>query len=642
MSKLKVLVFGAIVCGISVEVNAQSTDPGRIDEFRQMLCQMYARFLPVLPPACREPEPPSTFPEAPAANACPGHPGVRPRPEFASVNFDSDRGVYVISTPTSDLPPSNSEDNLPKNLCPTVYENATATGGGEIPNTLPSTPDEPYNLHPEPTISSIDPTSPSEDLKALLDAMRTAVASEDVELAESDIQFGLDILEGNPIERTYTGMPLLHYNGPNKVKKVEPIFDEDGNKIGGRVELRQVWFDGRIMGDTAFIDPSDVMDVPWTMVVQADTLTNGHEDFAPFQMYFDDPDQLGGMRAPHIAMDMTFFPMEDGTRTTFELKMAPGRFFNLTYYWGWRLHPPRVQVTENALKRAGSGENDRSLVEWEQLVFGNDPMGSEQAKLAAIAMIGDLAPAKRMWNLLRGLREGTLVLDEAAVAEFESAFYDWRDRLSLPSGIEYDEDFDVNVVYLNNTMYGQVKGKGNWEQTVDFNQPGDQVRIKVLNGDYFPHAYQFVDFGGLRGWENTFHSTVDFGGAGPWFTFGRAHWWPMLRPALMVPPAMPAEAPARARVLTIDDSMRWLYTPPQGVTAAGGKRSANEHGFRPAWLDFSDSPSILAEFQHTEQEGEAVLGMLPLEFHMNHTPSKRLKMYQFDPLHHDVAVWSIH
>ena len=65
---------------------------------------------------------------------------------------------------------------------------------------------------------------------------------------------------------------------------------------------------------------------------------------------------------------------------------------------------------------------------------------------------------------------------------------------------------------------------------------GATVKVKLINGDYFPHAYIAVDFGGLRGWENTFHSTIPINGAGPWFTFGRA-WWEMNTPVPSVVPA---------------------------------------------------------------------------------------------------------
>src|SRR6056297_1154064 len=594
MNKIKIC-FSAAMLVLLVTANSTYAQSGQGNQ-SQRVCFVLQLLGMSAPAGCEEEVDASepTFPVAPAADACPGHPGVRPRPGFSTMEFDEGRGVFVVTTPPTTFEPSSAEDNLPLNLCPTVYENARSMSGAEIPNTLPSTPDNPYNLHPEPTVSPIDPRSPSDDLRALIRAMRQALTEGEAPL-DADIQFGIDILEGNEIDRAYSGMPLLHYNGPNKVKKVQPVFDDDGNKIGGVVELHQVWFDGRIMGDTALLDPSEVQDVPWTMIVHADTLNNGHEDFAPFQMYFDDPAEVG-RPVPHVAMDMTFFPMEDGPRT---------------------------------------------LLEWETFVFGEDPEGSEDAKLAAIAMIGDLAPAKRMWNLLREFREAPELVDAADVDALEAAFFDWRDRLSLPSGIEFDDDYDVNVIYLNNTMYGKAKGLGNWEQTVAFDKPGDQVRVKVMNGDYFPHGYMFVDFGGNRGWENTFHSTVDVGGAGPWFTFGRAHWWPMLDGAAIVPPAMPAEG-TTTRVKTVDALLDYALAGEQRVTSANVKGKQANYVLAPEWLDFTKSPTVLPEFQRVQNINGSTLGVLPLEFHMNHTPSKRLRMYQFDPLHHDVAVWSIH
>ena len=89
-----------------------------------------------------------------------------------------------------------------------------------------------------------------------------------------------------------------------------------------------------------------------------------------------------------------------------------------------------------------------------------------------------------------------------------------------------------------------------------------------------------VDFGGSRGWENQFHSTVAMLGSGCWFSFGRVHWWINAGGPwgmIMVPPAV-ASQPSRHDV----------------------------------------------------------------EITFNFDPSRRLRMYQFDALHHDVAVYSVH
>jgi len=51
--------------------------------------------------------------------------------------------------------------------------------------------------------------------------------------------------------------------------------------------------------------------------------------------------------------------------------MAPGKYYNLTYTWGWRNHPPRVQVSENACKRMPDATGkSKTLVQWEADVFG--------------------------------------------------------------------------------------------------------------------------------------------------------------------------------------------------------------------------------------------------------------------------------
>ncbi len=95
------------------------------------------------------------------------------------------------------------------------------------------------------------------------------------------------------------------------------------------------------------------------------------------------------------------------------------------------------------------------------------------------------------------------------------------------------------------------------------------------------HGYINVDFGGARGWENQFQSSVAVGGTGCDFTFGRAHWWMI----------------------------------------AGGE-----------W-GLIDVPPVAAD---------GTLGQHKVEIVLNFEPSSRIRLYQFDPYHHDVAVYSLH
>jgi hypothetical protein len=388
-------------------------------------------------------------------------------------------------------PPSNpfNYKTFPgTNFLPTVYTNMFDGTGLEMPNTLPSTPDNPYNLHDgDPAVSQINPTSPEDDLRAIINLIADRGAEETVgrdgktyrqQAVQAAIRLGLDILEGQPVaNRAYSGLPLLHYTGPEKVKTVQVIKDETGKVVGGNVDVHQVWFGQRIEADTAFLDVSQVADVPWTITYTVDVLNRGRDDFSPFVMYLDNPSlaKPGMMAPPHVGMDQSFFNMDDGTRTVFKIKMTLGQYYNLVYTWGWRMHPPRAQVMENAHKAINYGGTTPpacpaeyqglTLPQLEQAVFcqpgdpgctstrckpgearfGPDgqPTACEKAALYAIAQIGELAPEKRMWRALLDARKAADRGDLEGAAEIARtralpAYFDWLDRDSLPAGVEPD------------------------------------------------------------------------------------------------------------------------------------------------------------------------------------------------------------
>jgi len=571
-----------------------------------------------------------------------GHPYPQMRPDMSSV-VTTGNTTYV-STGKSLFPELDPFKHPPgTNFLPTVYSNMFDSLGNEMPNTLPSTPEIPYNLHDgAPVISNIDPMSPTDDLLEVLDLRNrlssippvqppkaprrtrggttgalTSATAKDEEIKKA-IQRGLDILEGNPVpdRPTYSGLPLLHYKAPEKCKKVKAIRDSAGNVIGGNVDIHQVWYDIHIESDTAFLNVSEVQNVPWTITYTVDVLNRGHDDFSPFVMYFDNPgaSPAGKPPMPHVAMDQSFYNMESGTRTVFKIKMAPGKYYNLTYTWGWRDHPPRVQVTENACKRMtnAKGEN-KTLVEWEEDVFGKKPSANEVDKRKAIDKIGDLAPEKRMWRALRIARDAAAARDYKTVKdkmdEARSAYGEWRNRGQLPSGVKPDPNADITLLYVNNTIYAEIKN-GGFVDMPKWSLRGTTIKITLLNGDYFEHGYQNVDFGGARGWENQFKSSAPESprmttigkspqeilaqgpnGSGCLFTFGRAHWWMNIPSMNSMPPG-------------------WSVAPGMVVVP-------------PA------SPYNLP-------------GKHKVEITFNYEPSRRLRFYQFDPVHHDVAVYSVH
>jgi hypothetical protein len=116
-----------------------------------------------------------------------------------------------------------------------------------------------------PVVTQIDPTSPTDDLEKLIDKIQAAARSGQVDTAS--IQMALDILEGNPIPSRpyYSGFALLHYTGPDKLKKVTATFDSAANQTGGNVAVHPIWYDQHIESDTAFLDPTAVQNVPWTI-----------------------------------------------------------------------------------------------------------------------------------------------------------------------------------------------------------------------------------------------------------------------------------------------------------------------------------------------------------------------------------------
>ncbi|HVR98322.1 MAG TPA: hypothetical protein VMW27_17035 [Thermoanaerobaculia bacterium] len=579
--------------------------------------------------AAQEP-PPCPYPDSPTYPGLPGvcHPYQQPWPQASQQTTTGcpDNCRTLVQTGEGIFPPSNPFDSKTfpgTNFLPTIYTNAFDSAGREIPNTLPSTPSVPYNLHDgDPVVSVIDPLSPEDDLDALIDRILRLTAGDAPEegyageAVQAALRQALDILEGEPVpNRAYSGFPLLHYNGPEKVRKVVPIKDAAGNVIGGNVDVHQVWYNQRIESDTAFLDPSAVANVPWTVTYKVDVLNRGRDDFSPYVMYMD---VNGTVKKPGVGMDQSFFNMDEGTRTVFRIKMAPGEYYSLVYTWGWRMHPPRVQVMEGATKTIDyrgtvppvcpSEYQGLTLPQVEQAVFcqpsnpgctsvrcrsgearftpDGKPMECEQRKLFAISKIGDVEPAKRMWNAFREAQAAAGRGDYRAVADVvrrraRPAYWDSINRNQLPSGLEPDPESDVTLLFANNTTYGELTD-GAWGRWDEWSQRPKKLRVTIYNGDNFVHSYTIADLGGNRGWENQFKSSVKFAGSGCWFTFGRNYWW------------TPAGGPVNT----------YICVPP---AKADGKP-----------------------------------GVARVEVELNYDPSRRLRFYQFDPMHHDVAVYSVH
>lgn len=560
--------------------------------------------------------------------AVPGHPGPQFRPPTPTkVSPDSSGNcpslapgqqcttaisgqptqTTYLSTSTTCWPqPETDAFTLPPgtNVLPNVYTNMFDGNGVEMPHTLPSTPTIPYNLHDgDPVVTKLDNAiSPIDDLKTILDELQRVLAGgppAEPNRAVNHLNFAVAILQGDPLSdflpahtnRYYEGFPVLHYTGPNKKKTVDAT--------SKTVRVHQIWYDEHIESDTGMIDVSQVQDEPWIVEYTIDVLNRGEDDFSPFVLYTDDPALGKGLN--HVGMDQTFFPMQQGTRTVLRLKMTPGKYLNLIYAWGWRMHPPRIQSSENAGKSfpskpltdtAGQSVPTKNLYDWETSVFGTHPTASPDAQHTAIGMIGDLSPAKRMWTAFNSALSAAKASDWSTVSTqvktANAAYFDWRTRSRLPSGVTTDPNADLTLLYVNNTIYGEFTNEIELRypqvRWPEWSLRGDsQLKVTLYNGDYFQHAYLNVDFGGSRGWENQFKSSIKVGGSGCWFTFGRAHWMINNLPVILAAATKP--------------------------TQPGGTNKPVAH---------------------------------KMNITYNSEPSTRLRFYQFDPMHHDVAIFSVH
>ncbi len=607
-----------------------------------------------------------------------GHPCAQPEPGVSMRTTTG--GLTTIVTPPGQHPSVDNTENPPgSNFLLTVYENNRDYENREMPNTMPSTPDNPYNLHDGPVLTeSIDPRSPDDDLDMIIDELEAA-AKDDGDADSDLVQFGIDILEGNPIDRAYSGLGMLHYTGALDITTVVPEYDGAGDLIGGNAEVDIFYWGQHIEAKTFFLDPSAVLEVPWTLTYNVHILNKGMEDFSPMVSHvnrFIAPNGVEKSGPPHANMDQTFFPMlNEGTRYTVKIKETKGKYFNLIYHWGWRIHPPRVQAIENARKRAGPF----SYPEWEKSAFCEggafdpdcDMVNNADDKAYAIGQIGDLSPAKRMWNIFKAMLSDNAGDSDSdsdsdhdlaqTVADLRAAYYDWTDRTKLPAGVEADPDATITMFFVNNTFYanrqglqgvGSGQGPASWKGIANGSVPGWTKRpfnfkVTVLNGDKFKHFYRNVDFGGSRGWENQFQytdpTTLEVG------VLGGQH--------PVVPPGHEGNFPP--------------YTNPENVIANFDKvyplnRGGTEEFLQPTPRNLLDpvnglpqlgsgcfftfgrnylwpnagALSGLIEIPPVGADGTP--GMHKVDITYNYEPSRRLKIYQFDPLHHGVAIYSLH
>src|SRR3954452_11601067 len=254
--------------------------------------------------------------------------------------------------------------------------------------------------------------TPEDDLGAALDALRDASSAVEAQDAR---RRALDILLGNPISgKAYSGMPLLNWDVPRKVKDVPP---------GGDVRVRQVRFGDTVLSDTSMLRFEDP-DQPFTITYEIAVLgPDSPTELAPTPLLSDGAGPLGGLHS--ILQPLGLAPMQTGTtessrftdalgltdggkeqtRTGVQqitVTMPPPRYVDAVLDPDLVAHGDPMAAGGNPLTALEPATNGRVAEVDATFGFsGNSP--SDAQREAAIAKIGANAPERVLYQDLRDL-----------------------------------------------------------------------------------------------------------------------------------------------------------------------------------------------------------------------------------------------
>jgi hypothetical protein len=354
-------------------------------------------------------------------------------------------------------------------------------------------PATPNDDNPSALAALGSPGDPEDDLAAAMDAMGAAAAAGDRTKAASARQLAINILEGNPIaDKSYSGIPLLNWNTPAKVKSVP---------AGGNVVVREVRFGETALSDTwllSFDDPSQ----PYTItfrITEVGTQWGGALTPAPLLQQGDNA--IGG--ETQALQPLVSSLLATGTSTSNRFTPNGGPEFTRAATQDITVAMPPAGMTDAViepnlqpgkettvtLERTSAARLNTARTD---LGFSSaNPSASDKA--TAIGRLGDGAPEKELWGDLQLLRpDAPGFLDAAALVasgdrQLVSAM---RMRSGPPAGVAHDPAADVNVAFLNNESY-LYRGSGPLPN-------GGALRVSVTNADNFTHQVQALGLSDAR------------------------------------------------------------------------------------------------------------------------------------------------
>ena len=361
---------------------------------------------------------------------------------------------------------------------------ADGCAGGKGPGCRPlaepvSPEDDPADVLTELGSSA----SPVDDLEAAIRRLGAADASTRERAAAARAE-ALAILEGTPLDgRVYSGIPLLNWNAPAKVKTVP---------AGGTVEVREVRYPDHAVSDTWLLEFDDPTK-PYTLRFRISELggTTGGE-LKPATLLADGETRLASTH--HAVRPLIPPALPTGTfaksRFTVRARAPPSRPARRSRPSRCRCRRPADACGARAGRAAGRGT---SLLTFQPAT--PERRRGRRASLRLLDLRAQRSGSRRRDRAAGGRRARAADLGRAAGARTRraelrrrmpgtagqlGALVDaMRTRGALPAGVGADPDADLTLVLQNNETY---VSRARLRPAA-----GGRVRVRVHNRDGFAH-----------------------------------------------------------------------------------------------------------------------------------------------------------
>jgi streptogramin lyase len=336
------------------------------------------------------------------------------------------------------------------------------------------------------------PDGPHEDLAQALGALESAA---DAAAAAAARDEAIAILEGRPLAgRAYSGIPLLNWDAPRKVKTVP---------AGGTVDVTQVRFGDHVATDTwllQFEDPAQPFRIRYRISELEGTYGG---TLAPAPLLADGATPIGGLQS--VAQPLGVRKLTTGTSEASRFTQERGlpaeggeeRTLLGVQEVVVRMPPAR---TVRAILEPGSGDGITAALAPatpERLAHAAAAYGfsganpTPEERRAAIARLSARSPERQVWDALDTLDPADLAAAHAAGAQLAPLVSAMRARARIPGGIPRDPDADVVVLVQNGEAY---------VSRAALRLPrGGSLRVQVVNADRFARPITARSLHGGRG-----------------------------------------------------------------------------------------------------------------------------------------------